>query len=50
VNNVEETIKELLEKLYIILNSNEFNYEDIMDISKELDNVILDYNRLKSSN
>ncbi|WP_206771404.1 Spo0E family sporulation regulatory protein-aspartic acid phosphatase [Clostridium arbusti] len=41
---------ELLEKLYIILNSNEFNYEDIMDISKELDNVILDYNRLKSSN
>ncbi|MDF2505952.1 MULTISPECIES: Spo0E family sporulation regulatory protein-aspartic acid phosphatase [Clostridium] len=47
---MEETIKELLEKLYIILNSNEFNYEDIMDISKELDNVILDYNRLKSSN
>lgn len=47
---MEETIKELIEKLYVILNSNEFNYEDIMVISKELDNVILDYNRLKSSN
>lgn len=47
---MEKDIKELLEKLYAILNSNEFNYEEIMNISKKLDSVILHYNNLKSEN
>lgn len=40
---MKKTMEELREELYIMLDSNEFSYEEILRVSQELDKLIVHY-------
>ncbi|MBC8059214.1 MAG: aspartyl-phosphate phosphatase Spo0E family protein [Clostridiaceae bacterium] len=40
---MKTTMEELREELYVMLDSSEFNYEEILNVSQELDKLIIDY-------
>jgi hypothetical protein len=42
-------MEELREELHIMLASNECSYEEILNISQELDKLVVDYYNLKLS-
>jgi len=47
VNNMDNTIEKLREKLHLMLNSDEYNYEEILKVSQQLDKLIVDYYNLQ---
>lgn len=46
---MKKTMEELREELHIMLASNECSYEEILNMSQELDKLIADYYNLKLS-
>lgn len=40
---MKKTMEDLREKLYVMLDSNECSYEEILQVSQELDKLIVHY-------
>jgi len=44
-NTIEERIEDLRDKLYVILENEEYNLKKILKVSQELDELIVQYMR-----
>lgn len=40
---MNKNLEELREELYIMLDSNEYSYDEILNVSQELDKLIINY-------